>query len=669
MTDIGGYQKRGPRKGVQGGRRIRRFAGRFIRPLKKAFGSLGGSLVSTVRNLGLEKPARVMGGVRFGRWLRPTRRFWIEYEALLLARAKGWAPAVALFQEMDSREQHGKPLKGRGATAMLGGSEPRAACRLTVPVTPRTASFSNEKARNVIVYTAYFGNGPAPPALFGMPDGLRGVCFTDQPISPDGWQIVPTKAYDGAPDYHRICPHKVLWDVDPMVARSLYVDPARLIVGNMHTLLTRWLSAKSFVVWPQPDCTDWHELAERHLVLGSAASSAVLRQATTYERIRVPLKRGACDTGAIWRHHQNSDVSSILDLWWKLHQETLGAADMSFYRLLCESKSARTMVTAMPSALKRSDDNLFFSRNNRAISANRHHGRVRKSATARLPVAFLCPQRFHDRIAAMLRGRQLSEMVQAAFPDRYDVSFVSDIENVKGSVVILTTHALSAYNAEMIRALKTRNIAAIGSWEDGRPNSEKVAQLDAHMTFSIRQMLDFNRLFPTVPAFHVTHHVNPRFPKKVGHFDRLRTAYFGDVNNVMRPDSLSDEIQIFDTWEPESSWLHQMTRYNCHWIVRRHNPRYPWKPFLKGFVAARCGVPVVVSRDDENAPYYLGDDYPFYADGTDSEALEMAWLRLASAFGGQDWELAKDIMGQVAARCSDIQVCCEFKAMLDEVLR
>ena len=669
MRDVAGPRESALKGFVRHARAVRTRLSPVSRRFKKAFGVLGGRFVRSVRNAGLQQPTRLLGAVRLGRWFRPNGRFWLEYEALLQARAKGWAHASPFFLKMDLREQQGEALKGSGAAAMLCLPELRSACAPAVPVTPRAPNLSHEGAHDVIVYTTYFGVGPPPPPVFGTPDGLRWLCFTDQSISPEGWQIVPTRAYDGAAEYHRICPHEVLRDVDPPVGCSLYVDSSRLIVGNLHTLLTRWLLENNFVVWRHPDCTDWHDLAERHLVTRSASSAAVLRQATIYEQSGVPLKRGACDTAVIWRRHGNPDVSSVSDTWWKLHQETLGATDMSFYRLLCEPGNARTTVRAMPSALGRSDDNLFVSSNNRITSADRKRAPGRSFANRRLPVAFLCPERFHDRITAMLRGHQLSEMVQAAFPDRYEVSFVSDIENLRDCVVILTTFALSTYDAETIHALKTRNIAAIGSWEDGRPKPEKVALLDAHMTFSIPQMLDFNQRFPAVPAFHVTHHVNPRFPKQVRQFDRLRVGYFGDVDNVLRPDSLSGDIEIFDTWESESTWLHRMPEYNCHWIVRRHNPRYPRKPFLKGFVAARCGVPVVVSRDDENAPYYLGDDYPFYADGTDSEALEMAWLKVASAFGGQDWELAKDIMNQVAARSSDTQVCLEFKAMLDAVLR
>ena len=60
----------------------------------------------------------------------------------------------------------------------------------------------------------------------------------------------------------------------------------------------------------------------------------------------------------------------------------------------------------------------------------------------------------------------------------------------------------------MIAELRARNIAVDGSWDDMLPDPEKVAATSASMTLSHHQTTDFTRLFPAVPAYHVTHHVN-----------------------------------------------------------------------------------------------------------------------------------------------------------------
>ena len=81
---------------------------------------------------------------------------------------------------------------------------------------------------------------------------------------------------------------------------------------------------------------------------------------------------------------------------------------------------------------------------------------------------------------------------------------------------------------------------------------------------------------------------------------------------------------------------------------RRGKTHDGWKPFLKGFLAARCGAVVVAMRDDDDAAQYLGDDYPFYVRGPTRRSLEYDMAGIAAAFGGPDWHRAQAIMAQVA---------------------
>lgn len=139
----------------------------------------------------------------------------------------------------------------------------------------------------------------------------------------------------------------------------------------------------------------------------------------------------------------------------------------------------------------------------------------------------------------------------------------------------------------------------------------------------------------------------------------------------MRPAPLAPLVELvgIDTRNVESgsSWIDTLPRFNCHWIVRRARPWDGWKPFLKGFVAAHCHSVVITTADDGDAPYYLGDDYPFYAASLGAGDLETALHETASAFGGPEWHLALEIMAEVAARSTDAQVAEEFRLMIDEV--
>ena len=260
-------------------------------------------------------------------------------------------------------------------------------------------------------------------------------------------------------------------------------------------------------------------------------------------------------------------------------------------------------------------------------------------------------------------------MIAARFPDAYDIGLTDDPTWLQDRVVIANLTALRRWSAGQLDDLRARNTALIGDWLDGTVHPAKAQTLTANMAFCVRQAIDLARIMPERPTFHVTHHVNTDIKALMPPQDRLSTGYFGAPRNTALPDSLAVAIEVVDARNDNQSWIEALARFNCHWVVRFdpgiRDTEGGWKPFLKGFVAARCGAPVITTRDDANALHYLGDDYPFLAASLAPADLELAWARAAGAFGGPDWQMAREIMRQTAERSSDEQVCQEFKAMLD----
>ena len=161
------------------------------------------------------------------------------------------------------------------------------------------------------------------------------------------------------------------------------------------------------------------------------------------------------------------------------------------------------------------------------------------------------------------------------------------------------------------------------------------------MALSIGMMLELSRQYPARPAYLVTHHVNPQIPRVTPPTDRLRTGYFGTPLNTILPAALGSMVDLIgiDPYNPETSWMAAMHRYNAHWIVRRRQSFDGWKPFLKGFIAARCKSIAIVARDDGDAAHYLGDDYPFYVRSLAPGQLEEDMLAFSNAFGGPEWRM------------------------------
>ena len=163
------------------------------------------------------------------------------------------------------------------------------------------------------------------------------------------------------------------------------------------------------------------------------------------------------------------------------------------------------------------------------------------------------------------------------------------------------------------------------------------------------------------------HHVNRLIRPVTPPADRLRTGYFGELANTVRPDSLSrhGRARRHQHRAQRVRLDRRLPEFNCHWIVRQRRPIDGAKPFLKGFLAARCGAVVVAAREDEDALYYLGDDYPFFVTSLDPADLEADMVRIAAGFGGPDWRLAQAIMQEVRARSTDAVVAAEFRAMIE----
>lgn len=644
-----------------------------------------GRLLDSYGDWSRQRPQQLLRVVRAARRLGIRPAFFARAEAILTARTIGWGAAAPLFARVAADPRREAALAPASVATLLTGSSPASPVRLALPVTRHEADPTPELGSRIVIYTACFGRPFTLDPMFGVPASVRCLCFTDQPVVAPGWEVIHVET--AADAFHKLCPHRVLPAVAPTADMSLYIAPERVIAGNLHTLFTRWLLPQPLVVWRHADCGDWHALAEHRLLRTPERTAEILAQAQQAERDQLPRGLGAYDTDVLWRRHGAPEVAALMDAWWTLQQAAPGPDDIHFYRLAHAADAQTPSPAIMPATLGSALDNAFFAER----PLTRPAGKVRRSTrpTTPVPITFLYASRRHDKLMTLLRGRQLSEIVAARLGEGYDVAFVSDrhLDQVRDRIVILNMGFLAFASLAQLERLKRNNVALITDWQDGIVDREKVALCDAQMAMSLRQALDLNRAYPDVPAFHVTHNVNTGIRPSSPPEDQLRTLYFGATFNTVVPESLRDVVDVADGQRRDLQFDDFLPHYNCHWIVRRYVPieqfwlvrgasplkratmaLEQWKPFLKGFVAARCGAVVLVTRDDANALHYLGDDYPFYAQSLAVADLEAAWTTAAAAFGGPEWRHAQAIMRQVAARSSDDQVAAEFKAMVDAVI-
>lgn len=632
--------------------------------LRRAPGAMRGQGLRALRKLTLVDPGKVLGLIRRARAIAPGSAFLIQGEAMLTARVKGWEAAAPLYAAAQARGT-------RGAARALLRWRPAPAIWPALPAPARAASLTEAEARAMVVYTVAFGDDAGPTPLFHGGSGPRFLCLTDRADrTVPGWEtVVVAPPVARAADWCRILPHRALAEAAPEARASLYVATDRVLVGNPHTMALRWLLPHDLVFWRSEAGIDWQDLAEHSLITADADKGArIIAQARDCAARGIPRDLGACDTGMIWRRHAEPAVAAVMEAWWEAEARVPGLDAITLYAALNDPGRRDRTVQAriLPSALGTASINAFVA----ARPPRKRRSAGPPVAGRPLPVAFLYAEKYAASGSTMLRGKQLSELVAARYPEAIDMAYASDFEAMRDRVVILTKGAIEIHSAEQIADLRKRNRAVIGSWDDMLPDADKMAALDGTMAVSNRQAYDFNRLFPGTPSWHVTHHVNSQIRPMTPPTDRIRTAYFGTPANTYSPESLGHLIDFvgLDTSKVEMSWLDLLPHYNCHWIVRRSKPHDGWKPFLKGFVAARCQAVLAVGPDDEDALQYLGDDYPFYVRSPDPKLLEYDMMRIAAAFDGPDWHRAREIMAQVAARSTDAQVCAEFRAMVEEVL-
>ena len=620
----------------------------------------------------VSRPDRIAGWIRVLRRLAPGHRELAWMEALVVARLRGWETAGPLLRacvEMPPPADLKEASRTRTRVAALLPPHPGPSCRLAVPRTPRPTRLPAETGRRIVIYTARFGEAGAPAPLFGLPEGVRCLCFTDTPKPVHGWEMHSTTLSFGE---LKATPQTALASVAPEAEFSLWLDPDREVVGNLHTFFGRWLDDHDLVMARHAAAPDWHTLAERAAIEGARGPvlEAVLAEAQACTAKNLPRGRGGCDTGVIWRRHGAAEVAELGAAWLALRPPQGGAVDdIAFYRLSQGFHAPALRPAILPEALTaaRGDarDTAFT-----APMPRLRQPVCTKPRTGKLPITFLYQKGKLDSSLAHLRSDQLSRLIHSRFPENYDVALTDDSASLHGRVVIANSTLLQGASPEDLADLRRRNIALIGDWIDRTVEPQKAQELTANMAFCFRQVIDLSRTMPERPTFYVTHHVNTDIPDIRPPQDRLRTGYFGALENTHLPEALSEVVDLMKVTNSRKEWIDQLGRYNCHWIVRFDSGHHirtigGWKPFLKGFVAARCGSPVITTRDDPNAVHYLGDDYPFYANSLTDADLELAWVRVAGAFGGPEWRMALEIMRQTAERSSDEQVCLEFKSMLD----
>lgn len=151
---------------------------------------------------------------------------------------------------------------------------------------------------------------------------------------------------------------------------------------------------------------------------------------------------------------------------------------------------------------------------------------------------------------------------------------------------------------------------------------------------------------------YVTHIVDTRLPRDEFTGERQGICYYGTLHNTIRIDG----VEYLSCYHVPVS---QVRQYAAHYTVRG-DTRQGYKPPLKVWTAAVCGIPVLASPDYDVPKYLPG--YRYMAQN-ETEAREVL-AQMNTERGTSKWKEAAE---QVRLTYSDETVIADVRRFLDSV--
>lgn len=249
-------------------------------------------------------------------------------------------------------------------------------------------------------------------------------------------------------------------------------------------------------------------------------------------------------------------------------------------------------------------------------------------------IAFVAHPDWQHAGSTILRSRQMAEFCKAHIPE-HEFVYQTNLD-VKDSVVILHKFWLSRITKQELKTLRDGNFV-VADPIDGHCPVETDAKLSVHSQQD---------------GHYVAHLVDTRIPRNWQVTDQFAVGYYGTLSNTEAP----PDVRCISCYE---KGIEVLSEFSAHYTVRR-TVKEGFKPPLKLWTAAVCGVPVLTSMDND-VPLYL-KDYPYKA----SNALEAipVLAQMKRDFKSEKWE---DACSKVRSTYSDDRVVSDMRTFLNGI--
>jgi hypothetical protein len=522
----------------------------------------------------------------------------------------------------------------------------------------------------VCVYTTLFGDIDDLLPVISESTSVDFICFTDTDREPRGWQmrvVTPSHAsMNLSAKIYKILPHQHLSEY----THSLFVDANTLFLGRLDRIISLCLTGGDFVMWRHPMRRDIYKECVAIITSKRHEPISVIQQLKKYHAEGFPRDTGLTEGSFIWRSHASTKISNFMDSWWK---EILNGSARDQVSLGYLMWATKVRPTVFPESLGTSRDNIFFAKVPHNFETNKPERKPNIRAKKR-DITFIYSDLHKDSGSTVMRGSQLSTLLRPHFLKERAISYKSADKIVKNSVIFLTKGALKAASIEWLQRLKELKNTVLADFVDDIPDPSKLPYIDMLVASSISGYKHYMTNLSHIPTALLTHHVDPRVHKIAGSNKtakhRCAVGYFGELVNTKWSSLISEHVEFHgvDTSKQNAEWISKVPSYNCHYAVRERRSIDGFKPFLKGFTAATADSNIIIQRNEGDAAYYLGDDYPFLLDTNAGEAeiLEMI-TNVTQSFGSPEWRYGLDIMTEVKERSSNAAIVREFKSLLKEI--
>jgi len=166
---------------------------------------------------------------------------------------------------------------------------------------------------NKICYTAIFGDYEELKTPAIIPDGWRFICYTDQPLQSDVWEIVHTPVPDGINPQRLARWYKIMHWIDWEF--SIWIDAS----FQINVDLNDWwvLRFKSpFSCAKHPLRTDIYAEARSCIVNNRGDNGKVHLQDLKYKQLNFPMHTGIITSGILLRENTPENIT-LHEAWWK----------------------------------------------------------------------------------------------------------------------------------------------------------------------------------------------------------------------------------------------------------------------------------------------------------------------------------------------------------------